>query len=526
MSRLQALPTEALLDESTAGVETWRQPPEVRRWLVDLSAEADANSRCVMIATALRKQLDSPLFSAMGRGIVGGAVRGDAESIAALAGFLAVDGPGEGLIDRVHEFSNLHREIDTFRRSVAAGNVLPRNEQQLLERLNAIDNEYAVRWPSPPAEAGVRDRGPAWRCRLAFAELVKELRARGVLDEIKLARFTRLTRLELDALEIRAGSLAGAINPYSARQVGQVMPILSSVDEELRDMRRFVGQLEETKNSALFREQFSTLITSLDDRDAARVRARLDAEDELSLLSRLLKGLDRHALPQRTLAWYVDRILEVGDVLVETGLRRRPIDVITALLVVFDHHEDGVVTVHASEAVRATIAVAAPVNVEIVDVGLRIALDEAGARRQNLPHGLPVPAREEADEASTPKDKQESVKDLVMANINNTSVLLGLLKNQKVVGTPGAVRLVVERARNMRVLDTICTARNLHAGFSNRDVPLALLRSSMPIPVKTLRKFVNVRYVSKVDLRRLAKDKSAVRREVVEEIEAYLDSLS
>ena len=100
------------------------------------------------------------------------------------------------------------------------------------------------------------------------------------------------------------------------------------------------------------------------------------------------------------------------------------------------------------------------------------------------------------------------------------------LRNQKITSTPGIVRLVVERTRNMRVLDTICVARHLHSGFANRDVPLALLRSPMNIPIKVLRKFVNVRYVSKVDLRRRAKDSSSVRREVCNEVDAYIKSLA
>ena len=47
----------------------------------------------------------------------------------------------------------------------------------------------------------------------------------------------------------------------------------------------------------------------------------------------------------------------------------------------------------------------------------------------------------------------------------------------------------------------------------------------MNVPIKTLRKFVSVRFVSKIELRRLEVDRSSVRREVAEEIRAYLKSL-
>lgn len=526
MSEIHALPTEPLLAETTVGVDSYRLPAEVKRWIDELAGESDTNARCGLIAQSMRKQIDTPLFEQLGRGILARAVLGDAEGIAALAGFLAVDGPGDGLIDRVYEFSNVHREADQLRRRRNAGNVLSTQEQKLLDELDTIDSALAARWPEPEQGAKVRDRGPAWRCRRAFARLVHELRRTVRLEDAELDSFVRLARLELDALELRASSLAGAINPYSARQVSQVMPILGSVDEDLRDMRRFVGQLEETRRTSLFNEQFSTLSSSLDDPDERRFRDRMSQEPKLQILWRLWRSLDRTSVRQRHIAWFVDRVLDIGEVLAAQDLRKRPFDVVDALLVVYDNYSDDEVVLQATSAVREAVAGAGLESVRVDDGQVRIELDRTAVRRLALPYGFPVPARDEIESGEEAKEKDETVKDLVMANINNTSVLLGLLKNQKIVNTPGVVRMVVERVRNMRVLDTICTQRNLHAGFANRDVPLALLRSPMPIPIKTLRKFVNARYVSKVDLRRMAKDKSMVRREVLEEAEAYLKSLA
>ena len=524
MAPLHALPVEPLLDDPTAGIDRWPVPPEVRRWIAELADEADTNARCGLMTQSLRKQIDTPLFTAMGRGVLAGAVRGEADAISALAAFLAVDAPGEVLIDRVREFSNLHREADRFRRSLESGNTIGQAEHALLAGLQDVDRELAARWPEPPADAGVRERGPAWRCRLAFEALVTELGARGTLDAAALDRFVRLAKLEFEALELRAGELAGAINPYSARQVAHVMPILSTVDEDLRDMRRFLGQLDESRRVSLFHEQIPALSNKLDDADERRLRDRLGQEEHLKVLWRLLRGLDRNPLPTRSLAWFVDRLLDVGELLAESGLRSRPLDVVTAVLCVLDHHHGEVVELPASSRTTTALVGRGLDGIDVRPSSVRIVLDTAAARRLSLPHGLPVPAT--VEQVKPEKAHEETVKDLVMANINNTSVLLGLLKNQKVISTPGIVRLVVERTRNMRVLDTICTARHLHSGFANKDVPLALLRSPMNIPVKTLRKFVNVRYVSKVDLRRLERDVSAVRREVAKEVAAYLKSLA
>lgn len=525
MTDLHALPVEPLLAEPTQGLERWRVPPEVRRWIAELAGEGDTNARCGLLFQSFRKQSETPLFTAMGRGLLAGSARADADAVAVLAAFLSVDAPGEVLIERVREFSNLHRQADLCRRRLDAGEPIGKSEQALLSDLDHLDAEYAARWERPDPAAGIRDRGPAWRCRRAFAETVSGLQRSGVLDTEGIARFCRLARLELQALELRASALAGAINPYSARQVSQVMPILSSVDEELRDLRRFLGQLEESGRASMFHQQFPSVSGQLDEGDERRFRERLGQEPDLQLLWRLLRGIDRNPLPQRSLAWFVDRVLDVGEVLAAAGVRGRGIDLVAALLCVLEFHDDGAVVLPASARVREAL-VRVPIDgVEPTDGGVRLVLDRAAARRLALPHGLPVPAPDEPDTEPAEKDQEETVKDLVLSNINNTSVLLGLLKNQKVINTPGVVRMVVERSRNMRVLDTVCTARNLHSGFANKDVPLALLRSPMNIPVKVLRKFVNVRYVSKVDLRRLERDRSSVRREVAAEVADYLKSL-
>jgi hypothetical protein len=113
-----------------------------------------------------------------------------------------------------------------------------------------------------------------------------------------------------------------------------------------------------------------------------------------------------------------------------------------------------------------------------------------------------------------------------MTNLQSISVLLGFLRNPKVVAIPGLVEEVVHRTRNPKVIETIAMVRILHTGFANRTVPLACLRSPVNIPISVLRKFMHVKYVSKVDLKRLALDKAGIRKEVGREIQKYLSSLT
>jgi hypothetical protein len=243
-----------------------------------------------------------------------------------------------------------------------------------------------------------------------------------------------------------------------------------------------------------------------------------------------LRGLDRNPLPQRTLSWFADRILTVGQVLTEKGLRSRPLDIAASVLCVLDHYSDGFVRIPASAAVLSALREDGVASVDLPEDSLVMVLDRDSARRMPLPHGLPLPklplVNVERFAVADAEEKLLSPKELVLDNLANTSVMLGLLKNHKVINTPGLVALVATRARNMRVLEVICITKNLHRGYANKDVPLALLRSPMNIPIKSLRRFIGARYVNKIDLKRLEVDRSSVRREVADEIRAYLKSLS
>jgi hypothetical protein len=61
--------------------------------------------------------------------------------------------------------------------------------------------------------------------------------------------------------------------------------------------------------------------------------------------------------------------------------------------------------------------------------------------------------------------------------------------------------------------------------MANRNVPAALLCNPAPIPLQTLRRMIHVRFVSKVDLGRIARTPAGKRPEVVKEIKAYLATL-
>ncbi len=112
-----------------------------------------------------------------------------------------------------------------------------------------------------------------------------------------------------------------------------------------------------------------------------------------------------------------------------------------------------------------------------------------------------------------------------MANIMSVSVLLGFLRNPKVISIPGLVESVANRTRNPQIIETIAQDRALYSGFANREVPLACLRSPCNVSPKVLRKFIHVKFVSKIDLKRMAEDRTGIRKEISREIKNYLDVL-
>jgi hypothetical protein len=114
------------------------------------------------------------------------------------------------------------------------------------------------------------------------------------------------------------------------------------------------------------------------------------------------------------------------------------------------------------------------------------------------------------------------IKAVISQNMTRDSLLESLLSNPKVNQKPGLVAFVAATSRSVGLLSKIAKTRQLHTGYANREVPLALLQSPCNIPINLLRPFVNVKYVTLIDIRNMARSKAGIRRAVKEEAEAYL----
>lgn len=109
--------------------------------------------------------------------------------------------------------------------------------------------------------------------------------------------------------------------------------------------------------------------------------------------------------------------------------------------------------------------------------------------------------------------------------IENEPFILGVLDNPKVRCAPGIVPFIARESRSVRVLEKIIRVPRLHTGDANRDVPRLLLLSPAHIPPTSLRRFIHVRFVSRIDLRKMARSSPDVRPEVSKEVAAYLRTL-
>lgn len=288
--------------------------------------------------------------------------------------------------------------------------------------------------------------------------------------------------------------------------------------------------------------------------DLDELAPELAAEPALAPLAALAAARGTGALDLPELAGGALRLVSLADQLCQEGCRESGFDLVTAAAIVQANHGNGEAALPVDRDLSVTLArvLTSPHpyrgglagSLEGVALVPGLLLIDLAAAAGYFPHGFPVLVGEgnaalgglmpstagllddpDADEEKKAIDRAR-LRKLVLDNIMSTSVLLEFLRDPKVSSIPGLVADVVDRTRNPQVLEVIIATRTLHTGFANKTVPLACLRSPVNVSIKSLRRFVHVKYVSKVDLKRLANDRTGVRREVGQEIEKYLNSLA
>ncbi|RKZ10855.1 hypothetical protein DRQ50_14180 [bacterium] len=250
------------------------------------------------------------------------------------------------------------------------------------------------------------------------------------------------------------------------------------------------------------------------------LRAELADDADLARLERVLQSLGRDELavpdPERGLGLLLDLARAPGAV----SLMAADPDPLLMAAFVLERGRRGVVAFplpagRGQEALQAGMKL--PAGVVLGETTLEV---DCGAAL------LATEADNENEKGPRKNTGNSAIKEMVLGSMQSTSAILAFLRDPKVAAIPGLVEEVVVRTRNPQVLATIATDRTLHGGFANRGVPLALLRSPVNVSIKTIRRFIHVKYAAKIELKRMAIDTSGIRQEVNREVIKYLDSLT
>jgi hypothetical protein len=348
-------------------------------------------------------------------------------------------------------------------------------------------------------EAGVRE------ARAAFQRVLDG----GVLPEGERLSLAGLIRAEAEALRDRVTWLSENADPYNLKTMARILPRLRIYDEAVHeglDLARRqeagepVGQKMLSFEAYLKPDLFRKWLSKVAKRESlARLADLIETQREKRIAT-----LDLIAL-STLCRWTFEA----------AGQPSAPLDWIAKAL---DAYRDGVFAVEAGPAARvlqpALAGSGAKMAGSLVTGDFGVKTFPAWIGRDLLTKSF----LKGVDEGSL------DMKAVIAQNITRDSLLESLLSNPKVNQKPGLVAFVAATSRSVALLSRIAKSRQLHTGFANRDVPLALLQSPCNIPVTLLRPFVNVKYVSLIDLRNLAKAKAGIRRVVKDEAEAYLRS--
>ena len=531
-------------------------------------ADADVAARAESLFMFLRKTSSQAIAKDYLGGIQYLAVKGDPAGARLLAAFVDVSTPGDRLMPRVQRFSSSRRL--NFRIRGAGddpGNIhrdwLQRFDE-LADRCMVTDQDNVSDAPGASVCPGCEPPWPALQDTLQL--LLARLSLGDDFDSGDRKLLVELLRLEVDAWQERISHLAGSIDPFRLAAISRVLPLLGVADAEIRDLRQMISWIEEGCRGTEFDKPLSRSLDVLEDNDRAALRGALSGDPGLAPLAGLFDGLADHPVRVPVMAHCMKRLQDLAERLALLGVPGVELDLVTAALLIQTHFPRDGNEAEYHLPLPPGFPKACGHILEVADSGMgREAADLSGMKIEGeflvitipeggayLEHDFPAvvsdpAADEQADDIQAWADDMlaepgaeieddgkfdlnaatsTELKHLVMTNIQSTSVLLGFLRNPKIVAIPGLVEEVVHRTRNPIVIETICKVRILHTGFANRGVPLACLRSPVNIPLGTLRKFMHVKFVGRVDLKRMALDKAGIRKEVGREVKKYLKSLT
>jgi len=502
---------------------------------------------------ALRKQIGTAELTNTLLAVQYLGFKGEMSGARLIAAYLDVTTAGARLIPYVRNFTSSKRQKLNLSNISGTLDSSARDWQNRATRLGGICRSF------PGVKQPVGEKEPWQAMRLVLNRLLSDVITGNGISAANRIILADLLKLETDAWEERIGRLAGMVNPFRISSVQRVLPILGRADVNIRDLRLLISWVSDGHDRQAFTRNGFRALEVLEDGEFESIFRATAREMKLQVLAALQRGGRDNPLAVDKLAKAVAALMALDSRLVAAGVKEGNLDLLSGVALAQQHTRGDTLALPldqeqeiflqnllASDDEDPVAGTAGPSGWSIsgfrLDAGqliLDLANENSGAGSWS--HGLPTLADcdpglpdvqpEVSDDPEVEIDKKEdldasAIKHLVMSNIMSVSVLLGFLRNPKVVSIPGLVEAVANRTRNPQIIETIAQDRALHSGFANREVPLACLRSPCNVPPKTLRKFIHVKYVSKIDLKRMASDRTGIRKEIAREINHYLDGLS
>ncbi len=503
----------------------------------------------------LRKAQGSERFDELLQGIRYLASAGEPAGVRLLSAFLDLSTMADRILPYLHGFTSSRRYFLTLHLDQRQANPFGRSWVSRLVEISrrlqagaAVASATQVRGDRPrPGEEHPWSLLRGW-----LVPAIEDLSRAGEGISPASRDVKDLLRLEVDALEERTSLLAGSVDPFRVAAIQRLLPILSTLDSRIRDARTMISWIEAGKLDEVFRRPVSRALETMEPGEFRQLCQAMLGSENHSDLGRILERRIAGAVDRRHLADDVLRLQRLGHVLAADRVNDCWDNPLRAASAAVQYGNPEGLRVPVSEAVAESLRARLPglgatdndlAGVCLVEEGRVLQLPRRDPERtRDWPHGLPlfrdgallpdgpveIPPAPVSDEKPDQAEEMgaSEAKKLVMNSLQTTSILLALLRNPKITAVPGLVAEVATRTRNPQIISVIAADRTLHSGFANRDVPLACLRNPSNVSVKVLRKFVHVKFVSKVDLKRLSLDRAGVRRELRREIDKYLEALA
>ncbi len=344
------------------------------------------------------------------------------------------------------------------------------------------------------------------RARVAFEGLLKGT----PLTDPERDAMLLLIECEAKALRERVDWLSENVDPYDMKVMTRVLPRLRIYDELVQ------GGIELAKRFKN-REPVGIPVMTLSERMKASsfdkwwksVRKR----PELAQLTRILSLQLEKKIASSDLIALSTLCRWTGEAMEETP---SPLDCLESALSGYD---DGIFTLATEVGAKMLMGRLTGSGAKVYRDRIEVDLRHRAYSQWVGKNMLSIPYYR-GDEAPT------DIRTLINQNLTRDSILEGLLNNPKVYQAPGVVAHVAAVCRSVTVLTTIAKSKHLYSGFANRDVPLTLLQNPCNIPMTVLRPLINARYIGRLDLKHLSRNRAGVRREVQTEAENYLRSIA